>query len=270
MTLAVLVTLLCVPTPPVKAHAPASQRIAAITELLQEHPSAALHLERAGLFRKSGHWAAAVRDCDTAMRLDPELAEVDLCRSRIALDRADVAGAVEHARAFLARKKTPAGYRTLSRALAGGGRTLEAASALQSAIDLAEVPEPDDFLGLARLRANDPLAAVAALDAGLDALGPLVVLQEEAVRLLAAASRYDEALRRLDLILAEIARPERWLAERARILAAAGRGPESWVAASDALAAIERLPASHRTTPIVRELEIELRARLAVTTEGTR
>jgi predicted Zn-dependent protease len=252
------------------AHMPPSERIAVISRQLGKQPDAGLHLERARLHADAGHWSPAFRDCDAAERLNPGLAEVDLCRSGIALDHGDPEGAARFARRFLQTKETAGGYRALASALAASGHSHDAATAMQRAIERAEPPRPGDFLQLARWRADDPARALAALDEGVTTLGSLVVLQSEAVRIHASRGQWDEALARLDDIVAGVERPERWLAERADLLAAAGRAPESWVAASRALAAIGDLSPHQRETPAVRDLDARLRALLARPVEAPR
>ena len=94
-------------------------------------------------------------------------------------------------------------------------------------------------------------------------LGPIVALQLFAIEIELAGKRYDAALARLETLAAQSPRKEAWLAHRGDILEQAGRAPEARLAYEQALAAIESLPARHRTTGATAKLEAEIRAALA-------
>jgi tetratricopeptide (TPR) repeat protein len=255
------------------AHEPLPTRIDEVTKQLRGNHDPQLLLERADLHRLAGHWDLATRDCEAVLQIAPELDGVHLCLSRVALGRGDPASAAREARIFLARTPTAAGYRALSLALASSGDMGEAAAARKQAIEIADPQDPADFLELARLLSSlgdagtDP--ALLALEKGMERLGPLLALQATAVEIGKNAGRFEDALNRIDFILEAVDRTETWQAERGRILLAAGRVPEAWVAFSDALAAIERLPAHQRNTEVIRQLEAELLSRLRHSEEGS-
>jgi predicted Zn-dependent protease len=251
------------------AHPPASEDIRRVTRALEAGPDAALLVERAELHRVSGHWAAADEDARAALRLEPDLAAARLSLARTALGAGDAAAAVEEARAYLAATPDARGYRVLAEALAAVGRRDEAVSARLHAIDAADRPDPGDYLEAARLLAKTgaedaagPAAALAVLDRGMAALGPLMALEWAAVEIARGAGRTEDALARVDRIVARLDRTETWLAERGRILMSAGRRTEAQAAFTEALAAVEKLPPHHRSTPAIRRLEAELEERL--------
>jgi hypothetical protein len=102
---------------------------------------------------------------------------------------------------------------------------------------------------------------VDALSVGIERLGPLASLQLPAVDLAIELRRWDDALARIDTLLARNPRNEAWLARRASILAAAGRQSEAHATLVEALALIERRPA-HRRGRRVNELERDIRETL--------
>jgi tetratricopeptide (TPR) repeat protein len=248
------------------AHPPASEDIGRITRQLAAGPDAALLLERAELFRVSGEWGRAQTDARAALELAPGLLQARLSLARTALAAGDAAGAVEEAERYLAASPDAKGYRVLAGAFAALGRRDDAVSAWLQAIDTADPPDPGDFLETARLLAErepvEPVAALAVLDRGMTVLGPLLALESTAVEIARGAGRAEEALARVDRIVAGLERRETWLAERGRILMEAGRATEARAAFSEALAAVEDLPPHHRSTPAVRRLEAELLERL--------
>jgi tetratricopeptide (TPR) repeat protein len=251
------------------AHPPASEDIERVTRQLAVHPDAALLLERAELHRVCGEWAAAAADAQEALVLAPSLFAARLSLARTALGAGDAAGAVEEVRRYLDASPDAKGHRVHAAALAALGRRDEAVSAWLQAIDAADPPDPGDYLEAARLLAGSgpadaakPEAALAVLDRGMEALGPLLALESAAVETLRGAGRHDEALARVDGIIARLERAETWIAERGRILLEAGRRPEAQAAFTEALAAVERLPVHYRGTPAVRRLEAELEERL--------
>ena len=105
--------------------------------------------------------------------------------------------------------------------------------------------------------------ALRGLDEGLRRLGPLTTLQLFAIDFELANNRYEAALARLETITAQSPRKEPWLARRGEILEQAGRAAQARLAYEQALAAIESLPARHRTTEATAKLEAQIRAALA-------
>ena len=253
-------------------HEPARARIETLTLRIEAAPDPAALLERAELRRICGDFEAAEHDCERALELAPGLHPALLSRARIALDRGDASVATARVREFLARGETADGLRILARSLAAAGRPAEAAAATRRVIAVAARPEPGDFFECARqeVASGRVDAALAILDEGCARLGPLRALRALAVGIARDSGRTDDALARIDTLLAEGGRTESWLVERGRLLARAGRAPESWVAFSEALAAIEALPESYRDTSAIRSLQAEIEEQLRSPSERSR
>ena len=90
-------------------------------------------------------------------------------------------------------------------------------------------------------------------------MGPLFTLQEQAIAIERKRKRFDDALRRIDLLLAQAQRKEVWLVEKGAILAEAGRAQEAAQAYAAARAAIAALPAQLRANKATQELETMVR-----------
>lgn len=153
---------------------------------------------------------------------------------------------------------------TRARACMALGRPDDAASALRHAIAGMQHPTPDHVLALrdALVAAGDREAALAALDEGLARIGLVPSLALPALDLTLDLGRTEDALRRLDALLASNPRNEAWLARRGDVLDRLGRGEEARLARVDALAAIESRPAGRRGERSAK-LERDLRAALA-------
>lgn len=249
-----------------QAHGDLQERIDAATAEISRAPGDAQPLlRRAELHRLHEDWAAALADCDSALALEPSLESVDFLRGRILLE----AGRAEEALASLGRflERHPDQAEALlarSLALEAMGDPAGAAADYARVIAQTPQPEPEWVLQRARMleRAGEPLEALAALDAGMAQLGPLVSLQEPAIDLEVRLRRLEPALARLDTLAAQSQRQESWLARRGDILMAFEQSEAARAAYEAALAALEALPPTQRTTPAMKTLEAHVRGRL--------
>jgi tetratricopeptide (TPR) repeat protein len=253
---------------PAGAHADLHERIAAVSARIEQQPrDARLYLERGELHRLHAEWPAALADYAHARRLDPGLAEVDRCLGRMLLEAGQPAEARSALDRYLEAHPEHAGARLVrARALVALNRPLAAAEDYAQAITRTVQPGPELYLehsqALAAAGPQHRAAALEALEQGLRRLGPLVVLQRQAIELELEQQRYDAALARLDVLLAQAARRERWLELRGTILERAGRPDEARAEYARALELIESLPAHRRRVAAVADLELRLRARL--------
>lgn len=255
---------------PAPAHGSFDTRLAALSAQIEAQPSADHYLARSALYREHGDLEAALADLEQAERLEPERVDVDLQRGRLAL----VAGRPEQALAPLQNLLAESpdhgeAHLALARALAGLGRSREAAIHYTRAIETATVAIPSRYLERADalLAAGQLEAALEGLDEGLARLGPVVALANRAIEIERAQGRADAALVRLDRLAAFASRQETWLARRAELLEDAGRCAEARSVWAAALAEIERLPARRRAAPAMAQLESRARDGLARTSE---
>ena len=254
------------------AHGAIDEQIATLASRIKEDPqNAALYLKRGELHSYHLDWDAAIADYDRAAQLDPTLAGVDLARGKTLLHAGSPTRAKSALDRFLAKHPEHAGaLATRARVLVILGQRHAAAADYTRAIAAAERldrPNPEYYLERARALAAEGGGHVAqalhGLDEGVSRLGPIVALQLFAIEIELAGKRYNAALARLETLAAQSPRKEAWLAHRGDILEQAGRAPEARLAYEQALAAIESLPARHRTTGATAKLEAEIRAALA-------
>ena len=250
---------------PLGAHGDDQRVLELLTAELARAPDADLHLRRGELHRHLRDWERAEADYAAAARLAPELALVAYFRARARLEAGDPAGALPAIDRFLAAEPgSPEGWFLRAEIHAAAGRTAAAAADCARGIERAPEPRPEHYLRHARLLAGggDRAAALAALDAGLGRLGPVVSLVEQALTLELERGAPDAALRRIDAALAAAPRREGWLYRRGEVLERAGRRAEAHTAYAEGLATLQGLPERLRDTVPMEKLELDLRRAL--------
>jgi predicted Zn-dependent protease len=243
-------------------HPGVDEQIADLTELIAKEPeNGTLFLRRGELHRIHREWDKATADYLAARKLDPGLAAVDLCMGRTKLEAGLPKEALEPLDRYLRSRPTDAeGRATRARVYRKLGKNLAAARDYDAAVANAKSGRPRPEYYLERARALDAAGpshldeAIRGLDDGLATLGEPVTLMLYAIELEVQSKRYDSALARLDRLLARAARKETWLVRRGEILEAAGRPTHARQAYTQALEAIEGLPASRRNNRAVERL----------------
>jgi tetratricopeptide (TPR) repeat protein len=251
---------------PAWAHGGLDEQIARLDEQIKKQPrDPSLLLRRAELHRLHGDFAAAEEDYSRTLQLSPDSTAAELGRGKLFLQLKQF----EKARAALDRAlrlqhANTEAWLTRARVLRAQGQLSAAAEDYAEAIARALSPEPDPFLERAEVLAklNRPAEAIATLDAGNAALGPLATLQLMAVDVELQRGRYDAALARLDSVASQAARKESWLARKGEILERAGRNSEAEQAYREALAAIDSAPPARANSPANQRLQQNLRASL--------
>lgn len=248
----------------VRAHGDVHEQILKITEKIKLEPdNAQLHLRRGELHRIHMDWDTAEADYTRAAQLDPSMDGVELARGTMLLEAGRPQEAKDALDGFL--KHNPDHIRGLvvrARALTAVDRNLDAERDYTRAISKMRRPLPEYYFERAKaLAAEDEEhvdRALAGLDEGIKKLGPVVTLQLCAIDLELTVGRHDAALARLDAIMKQSARKERWLLRRGEILLEAGRVTEASEALKRGLNAIGALNPSRRKTQTTKELKKRL------------
>lgn len=205
-------------------------------------PARDVALARADVFVAARWLRSARRHLDRLVAADPDDADARMRRARVlVLEGAPAAAARDYARALaVAVRPRPAHY-------------IEHRDAL--------------------VAAGDPAGALAALDAGIARLGPIVSLELPAAALALDLGRPDDALARIDDLIAASPPNPLLLARRGEVLAHAGHASEARKAYEAALALLERRPArrrSERAAALEDEIRTALGASIPPPTEETR
>jgi tetratricopeptide (TPR) repeat protein len=251
-----------------QAHPDLELRLTRATRAVEQSPdSPAPLLERAELHRSRGDQTAAHADLDRAARLAPGRPEIKLRRAELHLEQDATTQALVVLDGLLATDPhRVAAHVARARALRQLNRPLEAAAAYTEALRRMPVGTPDLFLeradALAAEGSTHAPAAIASLDEGLEALGPLPALTLAAVELEIHAGHHAAALARIEAEIARARQPIWWMVRKAEILQAAGRSRESHDTVAAAWDQLVAQPEHRRRQPGWRELEARLEAAL--------
>ncbi len=258
--------------PCVHSHPGIPSQIEDLTRQIAAAPeNAALYLQRGELRRLHREWKAAEADYGRCLRLDPDLAGVDLGLGRMYLESGRPAEALAPLDRYLAGQPGDgAALAIRGRAHADHGAHRAAAADFDRAIAAYRAqgsrPPPDLFLDRARslTAAGDGrgIEALRGLDEGLALLGNAVTLELEAIEIELSLDRFDAALARVDRHLDNGRRSGPWLMKRGAILEQAGRHGAAAGVYRQALEAFETLPASRRSTPAAARRIEEIRTAL--------
>jgi tetratricopeptide (TPR) repeat protein len=219
-----------------------------ITQKLAVTPEdAALHFKLACAHQEHGEWKAALIECERVRRLDATGFDTDYIEGKALAAGGHLEAAKGILDAFLAQHPQHAS------ALAERGRVhlklkkqVEAQNDFAAALSLEKHAPVDWWLEAAQAgkavevlrkallaHADDPQLLNASLEAELK------------------AGNTDEALRRVDAMQKIAPRAEPWMASRAQVLAAAGRGEEARAAWTALRAHLLSLPNLERGTPLL-------------------
>lgn len=268
--LAIAVTILTTFASLAAGHGELSRKIAIFTKRIEAAPKdAGLRIERGECHRLHKDFGLAAADYDAALRLDPTLDAVHLCRAMLYFDSARHAKALTSIDAYLERvPRHVHGLHHRARILTVLGRYREASDAYDHVIRVASPPTPDMYLErsaavLATKGTECVERAVAGLDAGLERLGNLVVLQLRAIEIERDNGRVPHAVARVTSILNGTTRKERWLFRRAALLEKQEKPREAINDYRGTLEHVSRLPRHARNRRAFRRLAADARAALA-------
>lgn len=243
-------------------------------EIEKDPKNPALYLQRGELYRIHQQYDSAQADIALAEALAPALPSLDLARGRLLFDTGWPLAARSHLDRFL--KAMPNHVEALvlrSRVWTALGQPLYAADDYSHAIFQTPEGAPDLYIERAHsLASNGPDqidAALRGLDDGIKRMGPLVTLQLTAIDLELRRQNYDNALARVDTVMARSPRKETWLARKGEIFLQAGRPDDAKQAYTEALSALGTLPPARRNVPAVADLEARIRQELKQFAPGT-
>ncbi|MEZ4334371.1 MAG: tetratricopeptide repeat protein [Myxococcota bacterium] len=217
--------------PTVLAHPSALERVARLDSLIRSRPEEPrLYVQRAQAHAEDGHFDEALSDLHRAAALgEPvevayDLGVVHHRMGRLEEARSDfdrwLARHPTHAPALLQRAQT---LREL-------GDRAAALADYEAYFERHPKPNPGDYLAAARMLAtpdgSDPAGAITVLDAGMQRLGIVPTLQQEAIALERARGRVAAALDRLETLRPSLGASPDWKVVRGELLLEAGRREE--------------------------------------------
>ena len=265
-----LLGLLCGPGT-AYAHADLELRIAELTKSIEKTPGESeLYLRRGELHRKHADWEAALADFDRAEVRGAPKVDLRYLRGRLYFESGSDKEAMSQLTHFLIDRPDHAHARIM-RALLLGRLEMDPEAARHYELGMRNLvaPTPENFIQLAELYMAAGLdnldQALGSLDRGIERLGPVITLVKFASDLEFDAGRYQDALKRLDLLPDALAGTPHWLARKGEILMAAGDRESALAAYRLCLERITALPAGRRLAPAI----LELRRKAQSVLEGT-
>jgi superkiller protein 3 len=257
-----------VTSPGARAHGDDQLLIEALTEELAKAPDADLFLRRGELFRHHQEWSKASADFEAAIRLDPTLTVVDFFRARLLLESGEAAGAMPFINRYIESKPDEAeGWFLRGDVLGALGKHDKGAIDYAEGIRRTPRARPEHFLRRARFLAAAPQASaakvLAALDEGIERVGPVISLVDYAIALELEQKNYAGALQRIEVAMKHAPRRESWLVRQGDVLVKSGRASEAIASYRAALDAIEDLPPRYRETVPVEKLVRDARTALS-------
>lgn len=250
---------------PARGHGDLHLQIQEVTEEISKSPTdAVLYLKRGELNRIHQLYDAAMADFEQVRTLAPTNTPVSISLGRLYVEmQLPLAARAALDRYLVAEPSSSEAYTLRGRAWIQLEDPMQAARDFKRAIDHNVAPGPELFIehsrALAMAGPTQQESALAALDRGIQSLGPLVTLQLPAIDLEVDMKRYDAALARLDQLAARSPRKETWLKRRGEILRQAGRPADAQAAFRQALESLNTLPPSRRNVPAMVALEKELK-----------
>ncbi len=261
--------LLVMYLPLAHGHGMVHEQIEALTRQLQNEPnnSDAL-IERGRLFIEDENYLAARADFKQVLKIDKDTRSAHYYLGDVALKVKRYKEAVRHAQTFISTLNREAGgltrgYRLLGAAYTGIGDYSEASKSYQKAIDVSQEPRPAFFYDLADAyeKQGQPIKALEALEQGIKTLGPLVILQDRALKIEISLHNYTAALKRVNHMIESGQRLAILYERKAHILEQSGNPIEAKANYQQAMAELQKIPQGRRGSPLMLSLQQTLQAK---------
>jgi tetratricopeptide (TPR) repeat protein len=222
------------------------------------------HLERASFLIHEGRIEDSAADLAAIERLAPQI-NTGYFRGILAIKRGDNDQAIAQLNRFIAEfPNHPEAHVERGRAYRSQGNNANALDDLVAAATLQRPINPGlviEAATLARVQGDTVLAIALADQASAASAGPTPQLQLFVVDTLAAAGRHDEALARLQKLLAASPTNPEWQLRQAKLLIALDRTAEAQAVLADAqadLAARKPTPWRNKTLATIHDMQINV------------
>ena len=209
-------------------------------------------------------WAKASAEYHEVLRRQPSYAAAYYGLGCLAVDQGQPGEAEAPLKAFLQREpKDPKGLGLLAEVYQKTGRR-ELADKAYAQANRAE-PRVELYLERSQGLSQDGRLgrALEVLDEGMKKLGPLVVLEKEAISLERSLGRTDGALKRIQQLMRAPGRQDGWLELKGDVLAEGQRLPAAKKAWQASLAELAKLPEQRRLTQAAQDQKARLEVKLA-------
>ena len=243
------------------AHGNLHKEIEVLSLKIQATPkNVALWLERASLSRQHSDFDGALRDLTHARTLDSCAAEYDFLFGRVYARARFHKSAILHLNRFLLENpEDPEALLTRAKSLFITQDVAGACLDYDKAIGLLENPTPGQLLEQAHAHALNPdtgaKTAINRLEAAMARIGRIPTLQEAALQYEVQSENYAAALKRINELIHEAPRQERWLIQKGQVLLRADRQGEAQKCFQQVIQLIDALPAGVRERTLNQDLK---------------
>jgi len=250
------------------AHGQVHGQIVVLTDRINrsEQPDTDLFMKRGRLYMEDNHLEAARGDFNHVIELQPTSRSALYYLGEIALNQSEYDIAVNFAERFidsLAGEKGALvrGYKLLGAAYMASEQFSLAAESYEVVLNITTNAVPNDYLNLANTlhKSNNHELALTVLTRGIEKLGSLSVLEQQALAIELGAKDHKAALARMDRIIAQGKQLPFLYEQKGNILQDAGEVEEAYISYRQALVELEKLPASRRDTPAIKALARKIR-----------
>jgi tetratricopeptide (TPR) repeat protein len=243
------------------AHGNLHKEIEILSARIEVSPrNVELWLERADLSRQHRDYDGALRDLVSARELDPKAAGYDFLLGRLMVQARWYKSALFHLNRFIENNPSDVDALLLrAKSLYVTFEIFGACRDYDAAIPMLKSPQPGHFLEQAQAHAlhskTGPKVAIRHLEEGMRRIGAVPTLQEAALQYELRLRDFTGALARVDQLLSQAPRKERWLIQKGQILLRAERVAEARVVFNDVVALVDALPEVVRNRPINQDLK---------------
>jgi tetratricopeptide (TPR) repeat protein len=240
---------------PAAGHGSYHDVVAVINAQLKSQPdNAALHFKLAQAHIGHEEWRACLDSLDRVERLAPNIHPTGSLRGLALLTGGRAQVAKETLDAFLAKNPTHSqALATRARALVSLDQPAQAVADFEKSVEHSASPDSKLILDFAKVYQKLGRYADASriIDHALSGSEDSPALLRLALEIESAAGAWNSALSRIDALRQTAPRPEPWMAERARLLARAGRSDQARAAWTALHAHLLSLPNLDRGTPLM-------------------
>lgn len=247
-----------------QAHGSIHKKIAELSDQIKNEPhNAELYLKRGLLLHLHLEWKPAIADFRKAEKLDLNEPNLNLYYAQCWLTAGKSKKGLKAIEQFIeAQPQSIPGRQTRARLNIQLGKNALASQDLEWVVENTSNPLPSNYIEWAESvsgdQTNSCLEAANALDEGLKRLGFVITLAQKKLDLLTSCEQFEEALTAVDDIILQIEKNESWLVQKANLLIEVERFDEAESVLLNAQKKIDELPRHKKTTPHIKELELEI------------
>lgn len=251
-------------------HGSAHEQILKLSELIEFSPKdPQLYLQRADLYLAHQFPEAALSDYQRALQIEPDLVSAKLGLGTIQMQMGDFKPALASLNDYIkVVEKDARAWVCRARVYYALGEYQKSVEDYENAIQFTPTPRPEWFLELAQStvewlwkdgsdeqKKNAYQNAARKIDAGIEKLGSAVTLELAAMDYERLAGDFDQAILRIEKLMAQARRKESWWIRKADLQRESGDIEAARASYQSALEAIDQLSEARRQLKSVESMK---------------